>query len=169
MWGRISCPIWQVCDRFHGGLTAKWLTVFLQCKVSFLAHRVILVPCNFVANWGNRGHRASRNQSSSIYEYVANAPSAKLRTEQNEPKFLQHFNASLGNHTMTHYNPQLIHTMRAALDAVMTQVPMIHSTPGLKAPLAEVILQAAAQGLTSYDGLVAAGSDQIQTIIALLS
>jgi hypothetical protein len=70
---------------------------------------------------------------------------------------------------MTYYSPQLIQTMRDALDAVMTKVPMSHATPGLKAHLAEVILQAAAQGLTSYDGLVAAASDQIQTIISMLS
>jgi hypothetical protein len=50
---------------------------------------------------------------------------------------------------MTYYSPQLIQTMRDALDAVMTKVPMSHATPGLKAHLAEVILQAAAQGLTS--------------------
>jgi hypothetical protein len=56
---------------------------------------------------------------------------------------------------MTYYSPQLIQTMRDALDAVMTKVPMNHATPGLKAHLAEVILQAAAQGLTSYDALVA--------------
>ncbi len=59
--------------------------------------------------------------------------------------------------------------MRDALDAVMTKVPMNHATPGVKAVLAEVILQAAAQGLTSYDALVAAASDQIQTIISMLS
>ncbi len=70
---------------------------------------------------------------------------------------------------MTNYSPQLIQTMRAALDAVMTNVPMSHATPGLKAHLAEVILQAAAQGLTSYDALVAAASDQIQTIMSMLS
>jgi len=70
---------------------------------------------------------------------------------------------------MTHYSPQLIQTMRDALDAAMANVPAIHSTPGLKAHLAEVILQAAAQGLTSYDGLVAAASDQIQAIIAMLT
>jgi hypothetical protein len=70
---------------------------------------------------------------------------------------------------MTYYSPQLIQTMRDALDEVMTKVPMGHATPGLKAHLAEVILQAAAQGLTSYDGLVAAASDQIQTIISMLS
>jgi hypothetical protein len=52
--------------------------------------------------------------------------------------------------------------MRDALDGVMTKIPMSHATPGLKAHLAEVILQAAAQGLTSHDGLVAAASEQIQ-------
>jgi hypothetical protein len=46
---------------------------------------------------------------------------------------------------------------------------MSHATPGVKAHLAEVILQAAAQGLTSHDGLVAAASNQIQTIISMLS
>jgi hypothetical protein len=71
---------------------------------------------------------------------------------------------------MTYYSPQLIQTMRDALDAVMTKVPMGHATPGLKAHLAEVILRAAAaQGLTSYDGLVAAASNPIQTIISMLS
>jgi hypothetical protein len=69
---------------------------------------------------------------------------------------------------MTYYSPQLIQTMRAALDAAMTNVPVGHATPGLKAHLAEFILQAAAQGLTSYNGLVAAASDQIQTIISML-
>jgi hypothetical protein len=38
---------------------------------------------------------------------------------------------------MPSYSPELIHTMRSALDAVMTQVPMNHATPGLKAYLAE--------------------------------
>ena len=70
---------------------------------------------------------------------------------------------------MSHYNPQLVQTMRDALEAVMTHVPMGHATPGVKAHLAEIILQAAAQGLTSYDSLVAVASDQIQAIIAMLT
>ena len=70
---------------------------------------------------------------------------------------------------MPNYSPQLIQTMRDALDAVMTKVPLSPATPGLKAPLAEVILQAAAQGMTSYDGLLAAASGQIQTIISMLT
>lgn len=70
---------------------------------------------------------------------------------------------------MTYYSPQLIQTMRDALEAVMTNVPVGHATPGVKAHLAEIILQAAAQGLTSYDSLVAVASDQIQSIISMLT
>ena len=49
---------------------------------------------------------------------------------------------------MTYYSPQLIQTMRDALDTVMSRVPMEHAIPGLKAHLAEFLLHAAAQGLT---------------------
>ena len=69
----------------------------------------------------------------------------------------------------TSYGPELIHTMRAALDDVMTKVPLDHATPGVKAALAEYILKAAAQGQTSYEGLIAAASDQIQAILSMLS
>ena len=70
---------------------------------------------------------------------------------------------------MPSYGPELIHTMRAALDDVMTKVPLDQATPGVKAALAEYILKAAAQGQTSYEGLIAAASDQIQTILSMLS
>ena len=70
---------------------------------------------------------------------------------------------------MTYYSPQLIQTMRDALDAVMSKVPMDHAIPGLKAHLAEFILHAAAQGLTSHDSLVAAASDRVQAIISALT
>ncbi|MGA7485595.1 MAG: hypothetical protein WBW74_01460 [Xanthobacteraceae bacterium] len=70
---------------------------------------------------------------------------------------------------MTSYSPELIQTMRAALDEVMTKIPVHQATPGLKAHMAELILKAAAQGQTSYDGLVAAASDQIHTIISMLT
>jgi len=70
---------------------------------------------------------------------------------------------------MPSYSPELIHTMRAALDDVMTKVPLDQATPGVKAALAEYILNAAAQGQTSYEGLIAAASDQIQTILSMLS
>lgn len=46
---------------------------------------------------------------------------------------------------------------------------MGHAIPGLKVHLAEFILHAAAQGVTSYDSLVAAALDQIQSIISALT
>jgi hypothetical protein len=39
----------------------------------------------------------------------------------------------------------------------------------IKARMAEFILRAAAEGQTSYDGLIAAASDQVQSIIAMLT
>jgi hypothetical protein len=67
------------------------------------------------------------------------------------------------------YSPELIQTMREALEAVMATVPANQSVLGLKAAVAEYILEAAAQGQTSFDGLVASASGQLQTIIAMLS
>jgi hypothetical protein len=59
--------------------------------------------------------------------------------------------------------------MRAALDDVMTRIPIDHATPGIKARMAELILKAAADGQTTYDGLVAAASDQIQAVLSMLT
>jgi hypothetical protein len=69
---------------------------------------------------------------------------------------------------MASYGPELIQIMRAVLDEVMTKIPVEQGTPGVKAHMAEVILKAAAQGQTSYDGLLASASDQIQTILSML-
>jgi len=66
-------------------------------------------------------------------------------------------------------NPELVQTMRAALEAVMARVPADQSVFGLKAAMAEVILKAAAHGHTSFDGLVASAPDQIQSVIAMLT
>jgi hypothetical protein len=70
---------------------------------------------------------------------------------------------------MPSYNPELIQTMRAALDDVMTKVPVDQVTPAIKAHMAEFILKAAAEGQTSYDGLLAAASDQINSIVSMLT
>jgi hypothetical protein len=70
---------------------------------------------------------------------------------------------------MPSYSPELIQTMRAALDEVMTKIPVDQATPGVKAQMAELILKAAADGQTSYGGLLAAASDQIQTILSVLT
>jgi hypothetical protein len=70
---------------------------------------------------------------------------------------------------MPSFSPALIQTMRAALDEVMTKIPLEQATPGIKASLAECILKTAAAGQTSYDGLIAAASEQIQSILSMLT
>jgi hypothetical protein len=70
---------------------------------------------------------------------------------------------------MPSYSPELIQTMRAALDEVMTKIPFEQATPGITAALAERVLKAAAEGQTSYDGLIAAATDQVQTILLMLT
>src|SRR5215813_1199124 len=70
---------------------------------------------------------------------------------------------------MASYGPELIQIMRAVLDEVMTKIPVEQVTPGLKAHMAEVILKAAAEGQTSYDGLLTSASAQIQTILSMLT
>lgn len=66
-------------------------------------------------------------------------------------------------------NPELVQTMRAALEAVMAKIPADQSVFGVKAAMAEVILKAAAHGHTSFDGLVTVASAQIQAVIAMLT
>jgi hypothetical protein len=70
---------------------------------------------------------------------------------------------------MPQFNPEIVHIMRTALDEVMTKVPMEYSTPAIKAHVAECILKAAAQGQTSYDGLVAAATAQIPLILSMFT
>jgi hypothetical protein len=70
---------------------------------------------------------------------------------------------------MPSYDPELVATMRAALDDVMTRIPVEQSTFGVKVHLAEFILKAAADGQTSYDALFAAARSQIQTVLSMLT
>ena len=70
---------------------------------------------------------------------------------------------------MAHFNPELVAIMRAALEDVMARVPAEHATTSIKAQLAEIILKTAAQGETSYDGLIIAATSQIQAILAMLN
>lgn len=67
------------------------------------------------------------------------------------------------------YGPELIQTMRTVLEEVMTKVPVDQATPSVKVHLAEFILKAAAQGQTSYDGLLTSAWTQIPTILSMLS
>ncbi|MGA7451011.1 MAG: hypothetical protein WBW73_06955 [Rhodoplanes sp.] len=70
---------------------------------------------------------------------------------------------------MPSFDPELIQVMRSALDEVMIKVPAEYSTIEVKARLAEFILKAAARGQISYDGLVAAATDQINAIVGLFT
>ena len=65
--------------------------------------------------------------------------------------------------------PELTRLMRDALEEVMTRVPAEYSTPAIKAHLAECILKAAAQGHTTYSELVSAASNQIRSVVSLLT
>jgi hypothetical protein len=67
------------------------------------------------------------------------------------------------------HSSELIQTMRDALEAVMATVPAEQSVIGLKAAVAQCILQAAAQGQMSFESFVASASGQLQTIINMLS
>jgi hypothetical protein len=46
-----------------------------------------------------------------------------------------------GDFPMADYSPELIQIMRAALDDVMTKVPIDHATVAIKARMAELILK----------------------------
>jgi hypothetical protein len=70
---------------------------------------------------------------------------------------------------MPAFSPELVATMRAALEEVMTRVPLEQASSGVKVRLAECILKAAAQGQTSYDSLINAAAAQLQTILAMFT
>jgi len=70
---------------------------------------------------------------------------------------------------MPSFDPELVQIMRSALEEVMTRVPLESSSTTMKAYLAECILKAAAQGHTSYGELVTTATDQIQSIVAMLT
>ena len=70
---------------------------------------------------------------------------------------------------MPQFDAELIQVMRSVLDDVMRSVPLEISGTTAKAYLAEAILKAAAQGHTSYNELMAAATNQIQTILSILT
>jgi hypothetical protein len=69
---------------------------------------------------------------------------------------------------MPSYSPELRRSMRAALNTVMTRIPVDQATTEVKAYMAEIILKAAAEGKTNYQVLLAAASEQIQTVLSQL-
>ena len=70
---------------------------------------------------------------------------------------------------MPTFSPALITIMRAVLEEAMTKVPAEQATTVTKAYMAEFILKAAAQGLTSYEGWMAAVINQLPTILSMFS
>jgi N-acetylglucosamine kinase-like BadF-type ATPase len=64
---------------------------------------------------------------------------------------------------MACYSWELAQTIRAALDEVMTKIPADQATSAVKAKVAVNIFQAAAKGQTSYQSLMRAALDQIDT------
>jgi hypothetical protein len=70
---------------------------------------------------------------------------------------------------MPEFDRELVARMRTALEDVMSRVPPEISNAATKALLAECILKAAAQGHTSYNELLAAATDQLQTIMTMFS
>lgn len=70
---------------------------------------------------------------------------------------------------MPQFDPELITLMRRVLDEVMSKVPPEIANVTTKAFLAECILKAAAQGHTSYNELLVAAADHIQTVTSMFS
>jgi len=52
MLGRLPRLNRQVCDRLHGGLTAKRLGVFLRCKMSLWGPKRPILRCNEMSAFG---------------------------------------------------------------------------------------------------------------------
>jgi hypothetical protein len=75
----------------------------------------------------------------------------------------------LGDLIMPTFSPALITIMRGVLEEAMTKVPAEQATTVTKAYLAEFILKAAAEGVTSYEGLMAAVISQLPTILSMFS
>ncbi|WGS27452.1 hypothetical protein [Bradyrhizobium sp. ISRA464] len=70
---------------------------------------------------------------------------------------------------MPQFDRELVALMRSALEDVMSKVPPKISNTATKAFLAECILKAAAQGHTSYNELLAAATDHLQSIMTMFS
>jgi len=70
---------------------------------------------------------------------------------------------------MPTFSPALITIMRAVLEEAMTKVPAEQATTVTKAYLAEFILKAAGEGLTSYEGLMVAAINQLPIILSMFS
>jgi hypothetical protein len=70
---------------------------------------------------------------------------------------------------MPAFSPEAINVMRAALVTAVTQIPSDQVTQAIKVRMAEIVLKEAAKGRTTYEDLLAAASDQIQTVLRMLT
>lgn len=77
--------------------------------------------------------------------------------------------AAIARAVMPAFSPALISIMRIVLEEAMTKVPAERATTATKAHLAEFILKAAAGGLTNYEGLIAAATSQLPTILSMFT
>jgi hypothetical protein len=64
---------------------------------------------------------------------------------------------------------QSFEIMRTAFDRLVTRAPLEYATLDMKAYLFQCILEAAARGETSLEGLMASATERMQDIILLLS
>ena len=69
---------------------------------------------------------------------------------------------------MTSYSPELVETMRAALDEAITRIPIEQATPEIKVSMAVVILQAAAAGRTDFQELLSIACEQTPASVSRL-
>ena len=76
---------------------------------------------------------------------------------------------AIGRVIMPTFSPALITIMRVVLEEAMTKVPAEQATTVTKAYLAEFILKAAAEVLTSYEGLMVAAINQLPIILSMFS
>lgn len=67
---------------------------------------------------------------------------------------------------MAHYSPELVRTMWTALDEVVTRIPAHQATSAVKMKIAGLILKTAAEGQSSYEGLISAASQEVPAIIS---
>jgi hypothetical protein len=60
----------------------------------------------------------------------------------------------------SHFSPELVTLMKAALDTAVDQIDRSHRTAATKVKMAERIVRAASEGVTDLDELMSAAVDE---------
>lgn len=60
----------------------------------------------------------------------------------------------------SHFSPELVALMKAALDTAVDQIAYAHRTPATKAKMAERIVRTASEGVTDLHELMSAAVDE---------